>query len=408
MSTMNKLSIAIALALATTWSMSINAAGNQAKQGGPRGQGLALQGTCLEGESGDQCNQRPEWQYNQQREQQQTQNQCLEDGTCLQDMVLPDAVSDVEAQGLAFMREEEKLARDVYKTLYEQWNTPIFANIAMSEQRHMDSVWQLMEQYGLEDSATDTIGQFNNAELQTLYNDLTARGQTSQLEALRVGALIEEVDIADLEDALAQTENPGIQVVYTNLMQGSENHLRSFVSNIENLGYTYTAQVLEAVAVDDILGTEEASTGFGISSNSMQMVATQTQFRPSVSTDNGQRGNGLNVKPTDTLRVGATIEPEPQHRGQPVDIMNVATFQASPNSEQTMFMRNQQGEWQPWDGNLANLEPAQSQQTLRQQQRVDVYEGQLPMQGNFRINVGYRLQDGTFIFNGDPIEFTVE
>ena len=38
------------------------------------------------------------------------------------------ALSDAEAATLVFMREEEKLARDVYITLYDQWEHPVFNN----------------------------------------------------------------------------------------------------------------------------------------------------------------------------------------------------------------------------------------------------------------------------------------
>ena len=40
------------------------------------------------------------------------------------------ALTDDEAAALAYLREEEKLARDVYLTLADTWQLPIFANIA--------------------------------------------------------------------------------------------------------------------------------------------------------------------------------------------------------------------------------------------------------------------------------------
>ena len=54
-------------------------------------------------------------------------------------------ISDEEATGLIFMREEEKLARDVYLTLYDVWETAVFDNIASSEQTHMDAVLMLID-----------------------------------------------------------------------------------------------------------------------------------------------------------------------------------------------------------------------------------------------------------------------
>ena len=50
-----------------------------------------------------------------------------------------------EIDDLLYMHEEEKLARDVYLTLYEKWDLALFNNIATSEQRHMDAVDTLIE-----------------------------------------------------------------------------------------------------------------------------------------------------------------------------------------------------------------------------------------------------------------------
>lgn len=143
-------------------------------------------------------------------------------------------LSAAEAEGLIYMREEEKLARDVYLALYEQWGTPVFQNIAGSEQAHMDSVLMLLDQYELTDPAAGkAVGEFTEPLFQSLYEQLVAQGSLSQAEALKVGATIEELDIVDLEERLAQTGNETMVQVYSNLLAGSENHLRAFVSNLE-------------------------------------------------------------------------------------------------------------------------------------------------------------------------------
>jgi hypothetical protein len=46
--------------------------------------------------------------------------------------VLAVDLSDAEKASLTLMREEEKLARDVYVYVYDIWGTPIFSNIATS------------------------------------------------------------------------------------------------------------------------------------------------------------------------------------------------------------------------------------------------------------------------------------
>jgi hypothetical protein len=167
------------------------------------------------------------------------------------------ALSDAEVDGLIFMREEEKLARDVYLTLYDYWGLPLFQNISQAEQTHTDSVKTLLDNYGIEDPVVnDQIGVFTNQDLQSLYDQLIEQGSVSVSEALKVGAAIEEIDILDLEERLNQTDNADIQQVYNNLLSGSFNHLRAFVSNLERqTGETYVPQFMSQDAYDAIINS---------------------------------------------------------------------------------------------------------------------------------------------------------
>lgn len=166
-------------------------------------------------------------------------------------------LSDEEIDGLIFMREEEKLARDVYLTLYDYWGLPLFQNISQAEQTHTDSVKTLLDNYGIEDPVVnDQIGVFTNPDLQSLYNQLIEQGSVSVSEALKVGAAIEEIDILDLEERLNQTDNADIQQVYNNLLSGSSNHLRAFVSNLERqTGETYVPQFMSQDAYNAIINS---------------------------------------------------------------------------------------------------------------------------------------------------------
>ena len=56
------------------------------------------------------------------------------------------------------------------------------------------------------------------------------------MDALIVGATVEDLDIKDLIDLLNKTDNPDIILVYNNLNKGSRNHLRAFIAQIESLG----------------------------------------------------------------------------------------------------------------------------------------------------------------------------
>jgi hypothetical protein len=169
-------------------------------------------------------------------------------------------LTGAEADGVLFMREEEKLARDVYVALYDQWGLAIFDNIARSEQTHMDAVKGLLDRYDLTDPAAGRdAGDFANQDLQALYDRLILQGEQSVVEALRVGAMIEEIDILDLAERLASTDHPALEQVYENLMRGSENHLRAFVSLLERQGSAYEPSYLDQDAYAEILDSPSAT-----------------------------------------------------------------------------------------------------------------------------------------------------
>jgi len=187
-----------------------------------------------------------------------------------------------EAATLAFMREEEKLARDVYMALYSEWGARIFWNISLSEDRHTSSLKLLLDRYGLPDPAEGyEAGSFMNGELQVLYSELVARGSLSLADALRVGATIEDLDYFDLEEALKQTDNADLKIVYRNLQDGTKNHMRAFVRQLEAMGESYEAQYIEAATLEVILSTSnERGVGFGRRRNPSQRTGGGTGICP--------------------------------------------------------------------------------------------------------------------------------
>lgn len=190
-----------------------------------------------------------------------------------------------EETHLIFMREEEKLARDVYLTLSEMYpSAAIFATIGEdSEQTHTDTVRDMLAKYGIPDPNPDannlpaSIGVFTGADYGWYFTDkfnaLVGRGSQNLLEALYVGAFIEELDMLDIvgcpkiivetdngidagECGLTYTDEAALQIMYTHLLEGSKDHLRAYVKNIEEIigAGNYVAQVLTQAEVDAILG----------------------------------------------------------------------------------------------------------------------------------------------------------
>ena len=164
-------------------------------------------------------------------------------------------ISEQVKNDLIQLREEEKLARDVYLYLYTQWGQWIFLNIAKSEQQHMDAVSSLLEKYQIDDPVDPDIqGVFEDQHLQGLYDDLITVGRISGEDALYVGATIEDLDIFDIyEMMLNATDFEDVYSVYENLSKGSRNHLRSFTRQLVLFGETYEAQYLTQKEVDEII-----------------------------------------------------------------------------------------------------------------------------------------------------------
>ena len=179
------------------------------------------------------------------------------------------ALDATEAAGLSYLREEEKLAHDVYAKLQAKWGLRIFGNISQSEERHTGMIKLLLDRYELPDpAANNPIGVFQNEALQILHDDLIKQGESSLKAALKVGATVEDLDIRDLESAAAATDNEDLKLVYGNLQRASENHMQAFIGQLEAAGESYTAQYVSPAALSEILASpKQPGMGYGMRGN---------------------------------------------------------------------------------------------------------------------------------------------
>lgn len=195
------------------------------------------------------------------------------------EVLQPQSETDSAADALQYMREEEKLARDVYLALYEQWGLPVFSNIARAESQHMSMVLQALDARGLTDpAAANDAGEFTNPDLQALYHQLVSSGSESVPAALKVGATIEDLDIADLQERLQSVTDEDVRFVFENLVRGSENHMRAFVRNLSRYGETYEPQYIDVAYFDSIV-TGETATGPRADGASLGQFARSGQGR---------------------------------------------------------------------------------------------------------------------------------
>lgn len=175
---------------------------------------------------------------------------------CLNSLPTED-LNDAEIDHLQFMREEELLALDVYTYLKDLYAVPVFKNIVKAEQFHTSVIKVIIDKYNLVDPGMDHVfGEFENETLQELYSQLTTAGSISLIDALTVGATIEDLDIYDLGECKLDTDNEDILLVFNSLMKGSRNHLRAFTKHLSFHEAEYQPQYISQEEFDEIVESE--------------------------------------------------------------------------------------------------------------------------------------------------------
>lgn len=318
-------------------------------------------------------------------------------------------LSGAQIAALQHMREEEKLARDIYLYFDARWGNRVFANIAASEQVHMDLVLRFLQAYGLPDPASSIAGTFADASLQQLYGQLTAQGAHSLLEALRAAAWVEETDIRDLRLAGDAAADSALRQMYLNLTSASYSHLNAVAGQIEMLGGTYGAQVLDAADVAAILSGSGvagvAVAGVGLSGAGLA-VATATCFMPSVQSATRNYANGAVIGGSEMLTIATRLSVEAGMVGKAADLIVVVEY-TPVNASAPMLLMRAGNDWVSWDGNRYSLAAA-LRVNLVQQQQLQIFQGTLAgLPGQFNVSTGCRLDDGTVIFAANPIGFTI-
>ena len=177
---------------------------------------------------------------------------CSDDDDNTTNPITGQNITENDKASLLFMLEEEKLARDTYFYLDSVWSINTFANIKMSEQQHMDAVENLLKSYDIP-YQIEPMGVFQDSILRSLYAQFKIDGVKSKIDALIIGATIEDLDIVDLREYISKTANQNIIDVFQNLECGSNNHLRSFVKELNREGGTYSPQFLTQAEYDIII-----------------------------------------------------------------------------------------------------------------------------------------------------------
>ncbi len=167
-------------------------------------------------------------------------------------------LSEELANTISYMGNEERLAYDVYNKLYSEWGTKQFTNIATkSEYKHITAVQKLVQKYKMSDDTNFTnidlpalgyintpiedmkAGTYDIAKIQNLYDALVAKGLNSEIDALKVGCMVEVTDIDDLDKYLKMAQDSNatdVEEVFNFLRDGSYNHYWAFNKGLTKKG----------------------------------------------------------------------------------------------------------------------------------------------------------------------------
>jgi len=137
-------------------------------------------------------------------------------------------------------------------------------------------------------------------------------------------------------------------------------------------------------------------------------VHSTSIFEPLIHNFEGQTGNHSTFEYFDQMNVSTFVNVEPQHVGQPADILMVAQQKRSLDYgriDYTRFGPN----WQRWDNQIGQIPPASRYQQLPEKFEIPIYLGPLAhVPGEFTVYIGYRLENGIIVFNGvTPILLTI-
>ncbi|GAB6041516.1 DUF2202 domain-containing protein [Endothiovibrio diazotrophicus] len=323
-------------------------------------------------------------------------------GGCAAALPAPAAVAldEAERANLLRMREEEKMARDLYLLFYERWGLTPFTNVADAEQQHMDRMLAHLTAQGLEDPAPGENGRFSDAAIQALYDRLAARGEERAEGALSAAAYVEEIDIQDLQQALVATADADQRLSYVNLMTGSYRHLQAFVRQLTRRGVAYTAQVLPQEQVSWILAGDFAPDGG--TALTLDGGLSASCFIPLLIADDGRVGDGLVLGEGEGVELTVELLPESAHVGLDAELLAVAA------RGDALFQLDDTARWQPWNGALATLAPLRTSAPLGAAERYRLLDGTLAgYPGDYAVTVGYRLGDGSVVTSSAPLRFSV-
>ena len=223
-----------------------------------------------------------------------------------------DSTADLTADEIEFIyavREDEKVARDLYFSFFGTFGLKPFENIGKAEDNHIKATEKLFDYYEIDYPALSENGKFENAIRQKLYDSLLLKG-TPELEAFKVMALLEETNIAEYGEVLKTIVNPNIKIVIENLAKASVNHFKAAIRQITALGGTYAPSLMTqeqyraVIAVGFEQGKRYMYKNNGSSTNSGNKLGGKGQRKGSVNSQGNCSSSSNGTTPGSQNRQG--------------------------------------------------------------------------------------------------------
>src|SRR5688572_654707 len=110
----------------------------------------------------------------------------------------------------------------------------------------------------------------------------------------------------------------------------------------------------------------------------------------------------LDASITDYVTVSTKVTPDPAHVGQTADLITVVAVGSS------LFVIDAEQTPVPWNGRIDSLVPRHANVTLKDSGEYTLYAGKIPVVGDLRFFVGYRLaSNGALYYTATAQRFTI-
>lgn len=143
-----------------------------------------------------------------------------------------------EQNDLLYMIEKEKMMRNIYKTMFQEYNVELFQSIYQAKESHLSLLSSKIDKYDVHNPLVYSAeNEFENSSLQLVYDDFLAKKLIYEIEALNFVKNMEERHINYVETTVSQVDgNDDIVSVYNVILLGSQAHLDALLGFAS--GYT--------------------------------------------------------------------------------------------------------------------------------------------------------------------------